>query len=107
MENKKTQIIFGLDVEAIGELGANWLNITFDICEYLKSKGFQYSRTLGFLNDRELNEEEIKEVGKEVIDMALGVEHLLYFDACIIDNVMSFGAEDLADGNLATKSEEN
>ncbi len=93
MKNKKTQIIFGLNVEAIGELGANWLNITFDICEYLKSKGFQYSRTLGFVNDRELEEEELKELSNEVIEIAMGIDCMMYLEAHIIDNVMSFEME--------------
>ena len=35
--------------------------------------------------------------------MTSRVEHLLYFEACIIDNVMSFGSEDFAGDNLAAK----
>lgn len=89
MNNKRMQIVFALNMEAIEELGANWLNITFDICEYLKSKGFEYSRTLGFVNDRELTEEELREIGSEVVEIALGVENLLYFNATVIGNVMS------------------
>lgn len=85
--NKQTQITFAPNIENIEELGAKWYNIVSDITEALESHGFQYSRTLGFVNDRELSKEELQELGAEIVSLAMGPENLLYLDSYIIDNV--------------------
>ncbi|MCM1100613.1 MAG: hypothetical protein NC079_03850 [Clostridium sp.] len=87
MDGKQTQIYFAPNVEAIEELGANWYNIVRDISDYLQSQGFQYSRTLGFVNDRELSEEELAQVFGEIVKLAWGKENLLYARANIISDV--------------------
>ncbi|MDE7269674.1 MAG: hypothetical protein K2N81_04295 [Acetatifactor sp.] len=89
VEGKKTQIMFAPNIENIEELGANWYNLVMDIAEYLRAQGFVYMRTLGFVNDRELSEEELGKLGHEIIELALGSENLLYLNANIIDNVQS------------------
>lgn len=87
MADKKTQILFTPDVKKINEMGANWYNIVLDITEYLNTQGFTYSRTLGFVNDRELSEEELSEIAQNVMDIALGA--MLHFDTAVISNVVS------------------
>lgn len=87
VEGKKTQIMFAPNIENIEELGANWYNLVMDIAEYLRAQGFVYMRTLGFVNDRELSEEELGKLGHEITELALGSENLLYLNANIIDNV--------------------
>lgn len=85
MCSTRTSIMYGLNIEKIDELGANWYNIVLDIEEYLSGKGFEYSRTLGFINDRALSEVEIREIGEKIIDIALGIENLLYLNATELD----------------------
>ena len=80
MSNERTALVFGLDIEKIDDLGANWYNIVLDITEYLNSKGFEYSRTHGFVKNGEVTEKELREIGAEIIDLALGVDNLLYLE---------------------------
>ena len=80
-EHIRTSFMFALNVKKIEKMGANWYNIVLDITEYLKSKGFEYSRTLGFINDRELNEEELKEIGFEIIKLGYGPKNFLYLNS--------------------------
>lgn len=87
MNKKKTQLVFAPNIEKIEEMGANWYNIVMDITQELEKQGFQYSRTLGFVNDRELSEEELMALGQEIISLAMGTENLLYLNSYIIDNV--------------------
>lgn len=87
MSKKKTQITFAPNIEKIEELGANWYNIVLDITQALENRGFQYSRTLSFVNDREMSEEELMGLGQEIVSLAMGTENLLYLSANIIDNV--------------------
>ncbi len=87
MKSAKTQITFAPNVENIDELGANWYNVVLDIVEYLESKGFVYSRTLGFVADRKLDEKELFEISEEIIDLALGEENLFFLRATYLDNV--------------------
>lgn len=81
--------MYGLKIEALEEIGANWHNIVLDIDEYLNAKNFQYSRTLGFVNDRELSKEEVLEIGRDVADIALGIDNFLYFNAMVIGDTKS------------------
>lgn len=87
MSDVKTQITFAPDVAAYEELGANWYNVVLDITDYLKSQGFEYSRTLGFVKDGELSEEELLLIGKEITTYALGNDMLLYLNAQIISDI--------------------
>ncbi len=86
-KNMMTQIVFMPDIEAIDELGVNWYNVVLDIVEYLESQGFHYSRTLGFVNDRELSEEELAPIAEQIVDLALGADNLLHLSANTISNV--------------------
>lgn len=89
-DGKRTQITFAPNIANIEELGANWYNLVMDISEYLTGQGFVYTRTLGFVNDRELSEEELQKLGQEIVGLALGPENILYLNASIIENVRSF-----------------
>lgn len=86
-KNMMTQLIFMPDIEAIDELGVNWYNVVLDIVEYLESQGFHYSRTLGFVNDRELSEAELAPIAEQIVDLALGADNLLHLSANTISNV--------------------
>ncbi len=82
-----TQVLFAPHIENIEEMGANWYNLVMDITEYLKEQGFSYMRTLGFVNDRELSQEELEALGREIVELALGPENLLYLNANIIGEI--------------------
>lgn len=86
-ENSRIQITFAPDVKKLDELGANWYNIVLDISEFLKNEGFEYSRTLGYINDRVLDEEELARITNEIISIGLGPEYFLYLNARVISNV--------------------
>ena len=90
----RMSIMYGLNIEKINELGANWYNVVLDIAEYLESKGFQYSRTQGFVSEGKVTEIELKEIGEEIIDIALGVDNLLYLEAAEIGDTISFTGDD-------------
>lgn len=97
MEDKKMQIKFAPDIRALEKMGADWYNIVMDISDYLESRGFHYIRSLGFVNDRELSEDELASLAKEIVDIALGEENVLYLNAAVISNIKSFtfgGEED-------------
>lgn len=87
MENRKMQVTFAPDIKALEKLGANWYNIVMDIRTYLENRGFHYERTLGFVNDRELSEEEITQLMEKIVDIALGKQYLLYLNVSVISNV--------------------
>lgn len=87
MDKNQTQITFAPNIKKIEKLGAKWYNIVVDITQKLEEWGFQYSRTLGFVNDRELSEEEMAELGQEIVNLALGKGNLLYLNIRIISNV--------------------
>lgn len=87
MENKKMQVTFAPDIKALEKLGANWYDIVMDISTYLQGQGFHYERALGFVNDRELSEEEIMQLMEKIVDIALGKQYLLYLNVSVIGNV--------------------
>lgn len=89
VDDTRMQIVFALDIKKLEKLGANWYNIVLDITEYLNSKGFEYSRTLGFVNDRELTEEELAEIGKHILSLGYGSKYFLYVKANVISNTVN------------------
>lgn len=89
MSKNRTQILFTPKAEKMSKDGLNWYNITLDVTEYLKEKGFEYSRTLGFVNDRELSEEELMEMAKYISENIIDLKYFSYFNASIIGDTMS------------------
>lgn len=89
-ECNRMQIMYALDVKKIDKLGANWHNAVLDIDEYLRSKGFEYSRTMGFVNDRVLSDEELSEIVSEIFELGYGEEYFYKFDVSVIGNVYDF-----------------
>lgn len=83
----KTQIMFTPDTRALHELGANWENIVFDIHEFLLEKGFEYDRTLGYIREGETDEDEMRDICGEIIELGLGTDYFIALHASIIDNV--------------------
>lgn len=88
-DTKKTQILYTLNTKALHKLGANWLNITFDIHDYLTSIGFEYDRCLGYIRDGDTPEEELKIIGAEILQIGLGKAYFLALDITILENVTS------------------
>lgn len=91
MSNKQTQILYTPDTRAIHELGANWQNIVNDIDEYLKSEGFVYDRTLGYIRDGETTKKELRRIGEKVVEIGLGVQNFIALDSCILEKVVDVG----------------
>ena len=86
----KTQVSFAPNIKFYDKLGANWHTVFFDIVEYLKSIGFEYSRTLMFVVNKSLTEEEVKEIEKKVLEIAGDKKGFLYFDFSWLDGTQSF-----------------
>ena len=74
-----TYFQYTLDTKKLHKLGANWLNIVMDIDELMKSKGFKYSRTLGYEKRGTLPKEEILQLSAEIMEIGLGPK---YFIVC-------------------------
>lgn len=104
MSEKRTQIYFGLNMEEIEEAGMNWYNIVLDTTEYLKEKGFSYSRTLSFINDRELSEDELAELITYITENIADIDCFSYFEANVISNIQSMLPRDKACGKIREKS---
>lgn len=86
MSDIKTQVLYTPDTRAIHELGANWRSIVADIEEYLESIGFQYDRTLGFIRDGVTAEEELYEIGQNILEIGLGEEYFVAIDIMQIED---------------------
>ncbi len=88
MEEKRMQIVYGIDVRKIGKLGANWMNIVQDIHTYLTEQGFEYSRTLGYVNDRVLPKEKLAEIAGEIIAIGIEEKNFLYIEMRVISDTI-------------------
>ncbi len=86
MSDKKTQILYTPDTRAIDELGANWHNIVNEIDEYLKSEGFSYSRTLGFVREGDSSDEEMQRLIQEIVNIGLGPEYFVAVNSYVLEN---------------------
>lgn len=94
-KNERMQIMFAPNVKKYEKMAINWYNIVMDITDYLKSKGFEYSRTLGFVNDRVLSDEEVMEIAQQINEIAYGMKNLLYCDVQVIGETIHYTGEDL------------
>jgi len=92
--------MFAPDIPKLEELAVNWDNVVRDIQEYLENQGLHWQRNIGYVADRELSPEKLREISHEI--STISVDCLLYLNSDSIGEV-----RDLTYLFKAAETEEN